>query len=99
MAHESGYIKNHLAGGTLLSRDAVNLKPHSPAAGVENLVTCCQQRTRRRKCIRTFSLGPLTSTFQLKSALGIIIVQEVTSHLFERLFPLDISAFLAHHDR
>ena len=78
--------------------DAVHLQPHSQMPGVRNLITCRQEWTQRRKRIRTLSLNPLPATLQLKHTLGIIVVKSVASHMFERLFPLDIAASLSDHD-
>jgi hypothetical protein len=82
-----------------LSEDAVYVRPHFQIAGVWNLITRRQKRSQRGERVCTLPLDPLSGTLQLKRALGIVVVQNVASHLFKRVFALDIAALFADRDR
>src|ERR1700690_4115255 len=62
--------------------------------GVRNFVARGEKRSQRRECVRALALHPLTAAFQLKSSLGVVVVQRVARDVIERVLLRNISSFL-----
>ena len=81
-AHETADIGDqpldshvHLAGVRALDLFAVDLQPQIGALETGELIRGDQPRAERREGIGALALDPLTGAFELKLALGVVVVE------------------------
>ena len=95
VADEGGHVEDQLIGAAVLAQLAVHSEPHFEGAGIGDFVSGGDERAERRERVATFSLHPLAAAFELKGALGIIVVQGVAGDVLHCVLWRDVGGFLA----
>jgi hypothetical protein len=90
-------IKDHVGPGAILPSLAVDFEPHRKSTDVGDLIGCCEEGAQRSESVCTLSFHPLAASLQLKAALGIVVVQNITRHKVKRIFARDIKRLFANY--
>src|SRR4029077_1194541 len=85
VGHQKRHGKNHFSGGTALAELHIHFQPHAEPIQAWKLVACRKKWPERSERVSALPFYPLAAALQLKTSFGIIVVQDESCNVFERL--------------